>query len=197
MKRCLSVALVASALAFAPVANAADFVPGDPQFQVSGNPFTGTDPVSASIGNEGLDGTSFDRFIFMIGPAGSDPIGLGAGSVSTIFSGAAGAVTDLDFGEISFWNGFTLFTTTATSLGNQEVAGLSDIPIFSGVENILTINYTARGEGSYGGDLNFIPTISAPIPEPMTWVLMLLGFAAVGFTMRRRTKEDVRVRYAF
>ena len=197
MKRCLSVALVASALAFAPAANAADFFPGSPQFQVSGNPLTGTDPVSASIGNEGLDGTGFDRFIFMIGPAGSDPIGLGAGSVSTIFSGAAGAVTDLDFGEISVWNGFTLFTTTATSLGNQEGAGLSDIPIFSGVENILTINYTARGEGSYGGDLNFIPTISAPIPEPMTWVLMLLGFAAVGFTMRRRTKEDVRVRYAF
>ena len=79
MKRCLSVALVASALAFAPAANAADFVPGDPQFQVSGNPFTGTDPVSASIGNEGLDGTSFDRIIFMFGPAVSVPIGLGAG----------------------------------------------------------------------------------------------------------------------
>jgi hypothetical protein len=194
MKRYLSLALMASAFALAPAANAADFFPGSPQFQVSGNPFTGTDTVSAHIGNEGLDGTDFDRYIFMIGPPGSDPIGLGAGSVSTIFSGVAGVDTDLDFGEISFWNGFTTFTTTAVHIGNQEVAGLSDIPIFSGVQNILTINYTARGEGSYGGDLNFTP-FAAPIPEPLTWTLMLVGFAAVGLAMRRR-KQDVRVRYA-
>lgn len=197
MKTRLSFAVAASAvsLALASAANAADFLPGSPEFQVSGNPFTGTDAVSAHIGNDGLDGTGFDRFIFAIGPAGSAPIGLGAGSVSTIFSGLAGEVTDLDFGEISFFNGFDTFTTSAISLGNQEVAGLSNIPIFSGVQNVLTIRYTARGSGSYGGDLNFTP-LSAAVPEPMTWVMMILGFAAVGFAMRRR-QEDVRVRYAF
>jgi hypothetical protein len=194
MKRRLSIGLLASALAFAPAANAADYVPGDPQFVVSGNPFTGTDTVSAHIGSEGLDGTSFDRYLFTIGPVGGSSIGLGAGSVSTIFSGLPGADTDLDFGEISFFNGFNTFTTMSTHIGNQEVAGLFDVPIFSGIQNILTINYTARGEGSYGGDLNFTPTPA--IPEPMTWALMLIGFGAMGFVMRRRKSQEVRVRYA-
>ncbi|MBW6527634.1 PEPxxWA-CTERM sorting domain-containing protein [Sphingomonas sp. RHCKR7] len=27
----------------------------------------------------------------------------------------------------------------------------------------------------------------APVPEPATWAMMILGFGAVGYTMRRRT----------
>lgn len=34
------------------------------------------------------------------------------------------------------------------------------------------------------------------VPEPTTWVLMLLGMAGVGFSMRRKEKQTVRVRYA-
>jgi PEP-CTERM motif-containing protein len=37
------------------------------------------------------------------------------------------------------------------------------------------------GNGSYVGNLN----IAAPIPEPATWAMMLLGFGAVGFTFRK------------
>lgn len=35
----------------------------------------------------------------------------------------------------------------------------------------------------------------APVPEPATWMLMLLGMAGVGFTMRRKDKQTLRVRY--
>ncbi|WP_207912446.1 PEPxxWA-CTERM sorting domain-containing protein [Parafrankia sp. BMG5.11] len=36
------------------------------------------------------------------------------------------------------------------------------------------------------------------VPEPATWAMMLFGFGAVGFGMRRRrSKEKVRVRYNF
>jgi hypothetical protein len=38
--------------------------------------------------------------------------------------------------------------------------------------------------------------ISAAVPEPGTWMLMLMGMAAVGFSMRRREKQTVRVRFA-
>ncbi|MES2291584.1 MAG: PEPxxWA-CTERM sorting domain-containing protein [Pseudomonadota bacterium] len=31
-----------------------------------------------------------------------------------------------------------------------------------------------------------------PVPEPATWVMMLLGFAAVGFAMRRRPQLALR-----
>ena len=37
-----------------------------------------------------------------------------------------------------------------------------------------------------------------PVPEPSTWAMMLFGFGALGFAMRRRRKGDTtRVRYAF
>jgi hypothetical protein len=36
-----------------------------------------------------------------------------------------------------------------------------------------------------------------PVPEPSTWAMMLFGFGALGFAMRRRRgKETLRVRYA-
>ena len=34
------------------------------------------------------------------------------------------------------------------------------------------------------------------VPEPTTWMLMLLGMAGIGFSMRRRRSGDVRVRFA-
>lgn len=35
----------------------------------------------------------------------------------------------------------------------------------------------------------------AAVPEPTTWMLMLLGMAGIGFTMRRKEKQTLRVRY--
>jgi hypothetical protein len=34
------------------------------------------------------------------------------------------------------------------------------------------------------------------VPEPTTWMLMLIGMAGVGFSMRRKEKQTVRVRFA-
>ena len=33
------------------------------------------------------------------------------------------------------------------------------------------------------------------VPEPATWMFMLLGMAGVGFSMRRKDKQTLRVRY--
>ena len=35
----------------------------------------------------------------------------------------------------------------------------------------------------------------AAVPEPATWMLMLMGMAGVGFAMRRKEKQTLRVRY--
>ena len=34
------------------------------------------------------------------------------------------------------------------------------------------------------------------VPEPTTWMLMLMGMAGIGFSMRRKEKQTSRVRYA-
>ena len=45
----------------------------------------------------------------------------------------------------------------------------------------LTINGTNSGAGSMGGSITIIA-----VPEPATWLMMLVGFGAVGFALRRR-----------
>ena len=49
----------------------------------------------------------------------------------------------------------------------------------------LTVEGT-RGEiGSYGGNVSF-QAHPEDVPEPATWGLMLLGFGAIGWQLRRR-----------
>lgn len=47
------------------------------------------------------------------------------------------------------------------------------------------------------GGLDGIAILSsvAAVPEPSTWMLMLIGMAGVGFSMRRKEKQTLRVRY--
>lgn len=72
-------------------------------------------------------------------------------------------VGNLLFGNIDFG---TLLST-----------GSSSANILSGADN--SINFTATG-GS--GTLS----LTAAVPEPATWAMMLVGFGAVGFSMRRK-----------
>ena len=65
----------------------------------------------------------------------------------------------------------------------------------SGLNQITLDNFAVRyistginGQGSGTG-------IQNAVPEPSTWMLMLLGMAGVGFTMRRKDKQTLRVRY--
>lgn len=197
MKNILSLCLAGAALSFAPAASAADFFPGQPGFTVVGDGTTGTETVSAFIGRAGLNGTNTDNFVFQIGPdfgpTNGNGIGLGSGSVITSFSVISGVGTSLFFTAVSFFNGVNTFVVPLSELAGGS-GTLNNIPIFSGNVNRLSVSYTATGNASYGGQLTFVP---GGIPEPMTWAMMIIGFAAVGFAMRRRSKEVARVRYAF
>ena len=182
----------AAVVAFAPAVQAADIFPGNPTavpgafFNVSGNPAMG--PVSATYGRSGIgSGTFTDNFLFTI-----DQFGLGSGSITSILSGLSGSATDLDFQEVTFSNGTTTYPVTITDFGGLEGGGLANIPIAFGVQNTLSLTYLSRGQGSYGGNLSFTPAI----PEPASWAMLLLGFGAIGFVVRRRRNQTVRVSYA-
>lgn len=190
MKNLLVSFAVISAVGLAQPAGAVNVItPGaapPASFIVTGNPFTGTDVVTASIGDTpNVGGTTSvpamftDDFQFTIGPAGGQPIGTGSGGIITTAS-FIGAATDLDLTSVLV-NGTPI--SISSSLGGLiESAGTSNVQIFSGVLNHITISGLSRGAGSYGGNLTFLPSV----PEPATWLMMLLGFGAIGLSMRKR-----------
>ena len=50
----------------------------------------------------------------------------------------------------------------------------------------------ADGNGGLTGSRNTIITqVAAAVPEPATWAMMLLGFGAIGFALRRRKPAEV------
>jgi len=42
-----------------------------------------------------------------------------------------------------------------------------------------------------------VPTQQGAVPEPSTWAMMLIGFGAVGFSLRRRKAQAPRLRVAY
>lgn len=109
--------------------------------------------------------------------------GTGAGSVSSSLVGGS----NLLFSSVTL-NGFAW----ALSNGGQT-ATLGAAPVVSPtnfVEVVFSVADTAL-------DANFNGQVSATaVPEPMTWALMILGFAGIGVMMRRRKSVETRVRYA-
>jgi PEP-CTERM motif-containing protein len=164
--------------------------PAGTSFYVSGgDPMSGTDPLTASIGHTNIPKGSFtDLFEFMIGTTGQGEIGTGSGSVITFL---INGVPNVDFTNVFFNNGTTDFYAEPGDITANSIT-ISGVSIFGGALNTLHIEGTVpknngtKGIGSYGGSLGFTP---GAVPEPATWTMMLLGFGAIGFSLRgkRRT----------
>jgi hypothetical protein len=159
-------------------------------FYVSGNIFSG--PIAATFGDVGIPAGSFtDVYNFTIPQTGT-----GSGSVTTTVDvGGFGGATDLDILSVMVnglaatpvyrdLTGAVCTTPGSGTCGATETFAINNVPITANVLNSITITGTSRGLGSYGGNATFIPGV----PEPATWAMMLLGFGAVGFTLRRTRK---------
>ena len=84
-----------------------------------------------------------------------------------------------------FWNGAALgsFTGNGGNSGNAWV--FSSLNVI-GAANASTLMFKAIGTSdSYGGSLDGV-SLTAAVPEPETYALMLAGLATVGFIARRR-----------
>jgi hypothetical protein len=62
-----------------------------------------------------------------------------------------------------------------------------DVDIFSGEPDGL---YEVEGTNSFG-TADF--TLTAAVPKPSTWAMMLLGFCGLGFMAYRRKSGEVRL----
>jgi hypothetical protein len=133
-------------------------------------------------------------------------IGTGSGSISTTvdMTGFGGAA-DLDIDSVVI-NGVTLasellkdingvqcFTEGVGTCGATEQFSASNVPITGGQLNTIVVTGISRGNGSYGGNLTFTPTA---VPEPATWAMMLLGFAGIGWQLRRKRSNAALAQFA-
>jgi hypothetical protein len=155
-----------------------------------------TGSITATIGHTGIaEGDFQDIFQFTIGTLGMGVIGTGSGSLTTTVDISGFQLSpDLDITSVLV-NGMAAIETLRDIDGNvcttegvgtcgaTETFALSNVPITGGQLNTITVTGVSRGNGSYGGNLTFTP---GAVPEPAAWAMMLVGFAGIGFQLRRK-----------
>lgn len=177
--RKLALALTtAVALSFAPAAQAADVITtGTATITGNSGSYDGHIVCGASAG-----ACTFMSTISFLTPAGFNLTSAGIGSNYT----GGNLLANIDFTSVTL-NGVNFNIVT---VGQQEFRNIFDQAMVAGATNTLVINGTAGT--SAGADATFAGTLSfanvAAVPEPATWAMMLLGFGAVGLSMRRRSR---------
>lgn len=102
----------------------------------------------------------------------------------------AGALGIFDFTNFA---GTTLFSQSVSTAGAYANTPWTKVTFTAPVSGSYALNASVRNVGDNG--FNSYLLLDAPaVPEPGTWMLMLLGVGAVGFSMRRR--HNVRVNFA-
>ena len=76
---------------------------------------------------------------------------------------------------------------------NWTPIGYTNVSVTS-TNGIGGFRFTNAAQGSTIVD-NLV-AVTAPVPEPATWAMMMLGFGAMGATLRRRGKLSATVRFA-
>ncbi len=128
------------------------------------------------------------------------PYNLVSASITTSAVGGNNSTSDINFTSVKL-NGQAL--ALSSILGGQiEFGGLANVAFLApGTHTLvvqgITYGTSAGTDGSYSGTLTFTtPTPGvAVVPEPATWISMILGFGMLGFSSRRRTQKTLRDNY--
>jgi PPE-repeat protein len=117
----------------------------------------------------------FTRSFSFLTPAGFTLASVDISSIAT-----SDALTDIDFSSVTL-NGVA-FNVLAS--GTQEFRNLLNQVIVAGGTNVILVSGKTGGEAAFSGNLSF--AAASAVPEPTTWAMMLVGFGAVGYSMRKR-----------
>lgn len=144
----------------------------------------------SSLGTVGAAPTSFASECFRtFSSPGSDFTDHYSFSIAALGNVAGGLVDFLVFQ----WNDVTLSSVVVTGQGQVRAdATPTDGFSFAGLS---AGNYDLAVSGSLdraqplGGYTGAISSVAAPVPEPETYAMLMLGLAGVGFAARRRNKS--------
>ena len=135
-----------------------------------------------------------------------DQFGTAEFAVVGTASPAVGDVTPVvgefvfDFGEHSFMGTFagenfprdpatqlSLFTRTFTILGGTGIFNGSSGAMTGAGSSLFTPGATPPVSFSVAGQGVMSVPFASPVPEPATWLMLLIGFAGIGAALRRRS----------
>ncbi|NVD44296.1 PEPxxWA-CTERM sorting domain-containing protein [Qipengyuania atrilutea] len=185
-------AIAAGALSLAAPAAAIDYI-----IDLSGNGLSATGSISTDGTIGVLDAGNITAFTFNLDD-GFDTFTITEDNAETLFGGA-GFIATLDSLRFNFSNpdAFALFQNPIPASGRNFICFAGGL--CGGGSNRVSITVRTFGGGipQTGNQIvGSVGTVNGAVPEPATWAMMLLGFAATGMAMRRRKQANVTFSYA-
>lgn len=113
------------------------------------------------------------------------------GSLSFVW----GSPDDFNIFEVLDGNGNSIFSYAGNNV-KAGVGGFRDSLVTFRFDDTTVDNVKALRFSSSQPAFEFDNVAVEPIPEPGVWAMILIGFAAIGFSLRRRDKNKLRVRFA-
>lgn len=166
-------------------------------FDANTPPTTGGDVVTGSVVNQYEQPFGSTGNYYSVGPSTSTPgeIDLSEWGDITSISFLWGSVDDYNTLEFLDAMGGVLATFTGNDIFNPANGDTNDPNtnpvvtfLLDGMDvsafDSLRLTSARNGEGINAFEIDNIAI--NPVPEPGTWAMMLLGFGAAGFAMRRR-----------
>ncbi|MEW5683539.1 MAG: FxDxF family PEP-CTERM protein [Pseudomonadota bacterium] len=133
-----------------------------------------------TFGNTGITTPTFeDVFEFDM------PTGRGDFVITSTMSGTSQNITWTS----AAFNGEDFESVVA---GWNEFLTLNGVELVLGADQKLVLKGTSGGNASYSGVITFMPTVTAGVPEPGAWALMILGFGGAGAVLRRARGQAMR-----
>ena len=190
--------LAGAALAFATPAAAQEMVVNGgfetgslSSFMQTGNTgFTGVDAPSAASGN-------FGAFFGPVGSVGriSQPLATTVGQsylISFDLRNLSGGTPN--FYEVLFGNS-QLFTASNSSVFGYT--NFSTTAVATGTSTVLMFNFQHNPSFFLLDNVSVTPSrVTGAVPEPATWAMMLIGFGAIGVSLRRRRTVSATLKLA-
>lgn len=182
----------ASLLAFSPSANAAVTIGGGTTVAPPTVDQGANGSFSIGFSDGGLS-NPFDEILeFMTTLGGFLSV------TATTTANTVGGPNDTDFSSVTLigpGNTITNVGETASSTDLNEFRQVNNVPISAGTYRVRLQGTPGTENGGFGGNVAF--TAASAVPEPGTWLMMLVGFGMLGGALRRKKQTTgARINFA-